>query len=262
MNAALVVQEFCRNEADCVRWVLIDGKPWFVASDVTAALGYANGRRAVEQHVPAHHRNSVPFRDGIRGNPHRSVISEAGLYRLIMRSNTADAEDFQEWVTSVVLPSIRRDGTFSVGHAALAMPPDYPAALRELAATVEREAATKAALESRTLELEAARPAVEFHDQFVQADGLYKVADVAKTLGIPGLGQNVLFKFLRSQRVLIQGGQSHNTPYQPHVNLGRFVVKVTTYQRHGRTVSSKTPYVTPKGLEYIARLVERHWDDR
>lgn len=261
MNAALVVQEFCRNGSDCIRVVTLDGEPWFVAADVAAALGLANRHSSLA--LLDEDERGLQTVDTLGGPQLVTVISESGLYSMIMRSRKAEARAFRRRVTSEILPSIRKTGAYSTGHAAPAMPLDYPAALRELAATVEREAATKAALESKTLELEAARPAVEFHDQFVQADGLYKVADVAKVLDIPGLGQNVLFEFLRSHGVLIRRGPSRNSPYQQHVNLGRFVVKVTSYQRQdGRTGSSKTTYVTSKGVEYIARLVEQRWSDR
>lgn len=262
MNAALAVHVFCQDGSDCVRVVTLDGEPWFVAADVAAPLGLVNHRSSLA--LLDEDERGVHTVDTLGGPQLVTVVSESGLYSLILRSRKAEARAFRRWVTSEILPSIRKTGAFSTGHAVPAMPVNYPAALRELAATVEREMAAKAALVSRTLELEAARPAVEFHDQFVQADGLYKVSDVAKVLNVPGLGQKGLFGFLRSHGVLMQGGStSHNLPYQRHMNLGRFEVKVTKYQRpDGRTVSSKTPYVTPKGVEYIARLVERHRSDR
>lgn len=95
-----------------VRSVLINGEPWFVAADVTTALGYANGRDAVSK-LPERMRNSVALNDGNRGNPNHAVINEAGVWRLTMRSNLPDAVAFQDWLAEDVIPSIRRTGSYS-----------------------------------------------------------------------------------------------------------------------------------------------------
>lgn len=87
-----------------IRVVLVAGEPWFVAKDLTGVLGFSNGRDAISKHVlPAQRgvsRIATPF-----GDQDMTVISEAGLYRLIMRSNVPAAEKFQKWVTEVVLPT-------------------------------------------------------------------------------------------------------------------------------------------------------------
>lgn len=97
-----------------VRVVTIDGEPWFVAADVTFVLGYSNGRDAVEKHIRDHQRNTVAIRDGKRGNPNATVISEGGLYRLMLRANTVLADEFQDWVTDDVLPTIRQRGSYGI----------------------------------------------------------------------------------------------------------------------------------------------------
>lgn len=99
-------------DGQAVRVVTVDGEPWFVAADVTALLGYSNGRMAIGS-LPDRMRNTVTIRDGIRGNPERTVLNEAGVNRLIMRSTLPEAERVQDWLAEVVLPSIRRTGSYA-----------------------------------------------------------------------------------------------------------------------------------------------------
>lgn len=96
-----------------VRSVVIDGEPWFVGADVTTILGYANGSRDINRHVPERHRRL--YRIGTpSGEQSVSVINEPGAYRLIMRSNQEQAEAFQDWLAEDVIPSIRRTGSYSM----------------------------------------------------------------------------------------------------------------------------------------------------
>ncbi|WP_088503756.1 Bro-N domain-containing protein [Burkholderia ubonensis] len=100
-----------------LRVVEIDGAPWFVAKDVCDALGIANSRDAMSA-LDGDERNTVAFSDGKRGNPNKTVISESGLYALIVRSNKPEARAFRKWVTSEVLPSIRKHGMYMTQEVA------------------------------------------------------------------------------------------------------------------------------------------------
>jgi len=108
------------GEGRSVRTVLNEnGDPLFVAKDVCDLLGYTNSRKAVADHVPQNHQNTVTIRDGITaGNPNQTVITEAGLYRLIFASKMPAAEEFTAWVTECVLPQIRETGVFIPGETA------------------------------------------------------------------------------------------------------------------------------------------------
>ncbi|GAA3384441.1 BRO-N domain-containing protein [Streptomyces racemochromogenes] len=103
-------------EGSEVRTVLVDGEPWFVGADVTAILGYANGRDALSS-IPDRMRNTVALADGKRGNPNRVIVSEPGVYRLVMRSSLPAAERFQDWLAEDVLPQIRKTGRFDAAPA-------------------------------------------------------------------------------------------------------------------------------------------------
>jgi anti-repressor protein len=238
-----------------VRVVMIDGEPWFVAADVCRVLEHTNPSVAVRMLEVEDVRvlpRSEALNFGLATTDLRAqflnVISEPGLYTLIMRSNVPAAKPFRRWVTSEVLPSIRKTGQYAVAEPAPALP-SYTEALRQLADSLDAQ-------ESQRQELAAAAPKVDFFDRYVDAAGNYKIGDVAKVLAIPGLGQNRLFQILREEAVLISGGRSHNAPFQRHVNVGRFVVKVTSYDKpDGSAGTSMTTYATAKGLDYIRKVV-------
>lgn len=208
-----------------VRTVTVDGEPWFVAADVCSILGYANGRAAVEQHVPERYRGSVAIHDGTPGNPNRAIISEPGLYRLVMRSNAANAEPFQDWVTAEVLPTIRRTGGYR-------LPGTFSEALRELAAKHE--------------ELEAAAPKVSAYDAYMDARNALAMGAVANQLGV---GRNTMMRRLRESGVL----QKDNRPYQRYAH--HFKVVAQTYEAQSETRATYTTYVWPSGVELIRKVL-------
>ena len=107
------IQIFNNPDFGQVRTVTIDGEPWLVGKDVAQALGYSNTRDALNKHVDAEDKNTVAFHDGTSGNPNQTVINESGLYSLILSSKLPNAKKFKHWVTSEVLPSIRKTGGFT-----------------------------------------------------------------------------------------------------------------------------------------------------
>lgn len=222
-----------------LRVIDIDGEPWFVATDVCAALGYVNGRHAVATHVHDDDRNTVVLSDGIPGNPNKTAVNESGMYALIFGSTLAKARDFKRWVTHEVLPQIRKTGAYG---ATPAIPSSFAEAL-ELAAAQARE------IEALEAQAEIAAPKVEAFDMFMDANGSMSMNEAAKTLGV---GQNGLFKLLREAGVLIDGGVNHNLPMQRFAH--HFDVVQSTYEhpRNGLQPTSTTR-VRPSGLAFIAR---------
>ena len=112
------IQVFNNTEFGEIRSMTIDGEPWFVGKDIAAALGYSNPRDAISKHVDDEDKNSVAIRDGNKGNPNQVIINESGMYSLIMGSKLEGAKRFKRWVTSEVLPSIRKTGAFATDSAA------------------------------------------------------------------------------------------------------------------------------------------------
>lgn len=114
MEKDISVQTYTNEDLGTVRTVEIDGVIYFVAIDVATILGYTNPRDAIKKHVDDEDKNTVAIRDGNKGNPNISVINESGLYSLILQSKLPKAKDFKRWVTSEVLPAIRKSGFYSL----------------------------------------------------------------------------------------------------------------------------------------------------
>lgn len=106
------LQIFNNAEFGQIRTVAIDNEPWFVGKDVAAALGYSNTRDALRVHVDNEDKNTVAIYDGNKGNPNQTIINESGLYALIFGSKLPNAKKFKRWVTSEVLPTIRKTGSY------------------------------------------------------------------------------------------------------------------------------------------------------
>lgn len=111
------LQIFNNPEFGEIRAIEVDGEPWFVGKDVAAALGYSNPRDALAKHVDEEDKDTVAFRDGTSGNPNQTIINESGVYSLIFSSKRPKAKEFKRWVTSEVLPSIRKTGGYLTPQA-------------------------------------------------------------------------------------------------------------------------------------------------
>lgn len=157
------VMKYAHTELEAeIRVIERDGEPWFVANDVTKVLGFSNGPKAVRDHVlPGHRRvERIVHPSSKSGYADVTVLSEPGLYRLIMRSNVPNAEKFQDWVTGEVLPTIRKTGAYIDPASAFAesvVSGDIDTLL-ELA-----QASISAAKEARA-ELKVARPKAALFD--------------------------------------------------------------------------------------------------
>ena len=109
------LQTFKNQEFGSVRTLVINNEPWFIGKDVADVLGYKNQRDAISKHVDSEDKNTVAIHDGItRGNPNQTIINESGLYALIFGSKLESAQKFKRWVTSEVLPALRKTGQYQV----------------------------------------------------------------------------------------------------------------------------------------------------
>lgn len=230
-----------------VRTVLMNSEPWFVLVDVCSVLGIGNARQAAagldDDEVTT---APVTTTDGSSRTLATNVVSEAGLYSLILRSRKPEAKAFKRWITHNVLPEIRRTGAY-IGTQAPAIPQSFAEAL-QLAADQARE------IERQQAELEAAAPKVEAFDSLMSADGTYSMEAAAKALAdvTGGWGRNKLFAYLRAERVL----EASNLPYQRHAHWFRVVT--SSYERSdGTTVPVCTTRVRPEGLDAIRKRLSR-----
>lgn len=223
-----------------VRVSVIDGREWFVARDVALALGYAEPRRAIEQHCKGGAKYTPLTTAG--GVQEARVISEPDLYRLIIGSNLPAAQRFEAWVFDDVLPSIRRTG----GYIAAA-PEETPEelALRAMAVlcdTVERQKA----------QLAVAAPKAEALDRLSDSAGNLTPTAAAKALQV---GRDALLTFMRSNKWIYRDGERW-LAYQDRIKAGFLIHKVTTLPREGRPDKLvEQILVTPKGLAKLATVL-------
>ena len=108
------VQVFNNEEFGSLRTIWLNGVLWFVGKDVAQSLGYSNNRKAIIDHVDEEDRG-VTKRDTLGGEQDLVIINESGLYSLILSSKLPSAKRFKRWVTSEVLPSLRRSGHYTTG---------------------------------------------------------------------------------------------------------------------------------------------------
>jgi anti-repressor protein len=177
-----------------VRTVSRDGEAWFVASDITGILGYEGGARNAIARLPERMKG-VEEINTPGGAQRMTVISEAGAYRLAMRSNLPDAERFQDWIAEDVIPAIRKTGRYEVAAVAPAIPQTYADAL-QLAADQARQ------IEAQAVALAEAAPAAEAWNHLASANGDYAVADAAKILSrhpLITIGRDRLFTLMHRE---------------------------------------------------------------
>lgn len=225
-----------------VRVLLQGNEPWFVAKDVADTLGYQNGSRDVNRHTDEEDRTKTMVFDGNQ-NKETILINESGLYSLVLSSKLPNAKQFKRWVTSDVLPSLRKYGTYSMD-----IPRTLPDALKAYANEIEAHNQTKALLEEQ-------KPKVLFADAVSTSDTDILIGDLAKLLNQNGhnIGQNRLFERLRNEGYLIsRKGGSYNIPTQRAMEMGLFRIKETAITHSdGRVSLNKTPKVTGKGQLYF-----------
>ena len=222
-----------------------NGEPWFVGRDVCNILGYANASKAIADHVDNEEKlyNESLSSLGQRGG---WLINESGLYSLILSSKLPNAKRFKHWVTSEILPSIRKHGMYATDEL-INNPDVFIQVLQELKAERER----KAALEAQA---EANRPKIIFADAVAASHNSILIGDLAKLIKQNGvdIGQKRLFEWLRNNGYLMKSGASYNLPTQKSMELKLFEIKERTINNpDGSIRTTKTTKVTGKGQQYF-----------
>ena len=235
-----IVKEFESADFGALRVVKGDsGEPWFVAKDVCDALGLSNVSVALKR---LDDDERAKFNLGRQGKT--NVITEPGLYGLVMASKKPEARAFKRWVKHEVLPSIRRDGGYMVAREDETPEEIMARALRIADKTIRERDARIAELEPKAL----------FADAVAASDGTCLIADLAKILTQNGytIGQNRLFERLRRDGYLGNVGGHRNVPTQRAMEMGLFRIKETAVTHSDGHVSiSRTPKVTGKGQRYF-----------
>lgn len=219
------------------------GEPWFVAKDVCEVLGYSNPSKTVSDHIDEDERSNVSLDRG--GS--LLIINESGLYALIMKSRKPEAKTFRKWVTSEVLPKIRKTGGYSVKDPFEVL--NDPAAMRGLLLTYTEKVL---ALEET---VKGQAPKVAIADRIHTADGMTCITDTAKSLQVQ---PKDVFAWMSANRWIYRrpGGKGW-IAYQDKIQQGLLTHKVLTVSTSdGREKVIENVLVTPKGLTRLAQAME------
>lgn len=242
------LQIFNNEEFGEVRMAEINGKPYFVATDVATALGYTNPRKAISDHCKGVTKRDTPTSSGVQ---QMSYINEGDLYRLIMKSKLPSAEKFEKWVMEEVLPSIRKNGGYIAGQETLSDEELLSKALMVAQRKIDEKNNIIAMQDSR---IQGMIPKEIFADAVSASHTSILIGDLAKLICQNGvqIGQKRLFEWLRKNNFLIKSGTSRNMPKQRYVEQGLFEVKESNIQNPDGSVRiTKTTKVTGKGQVYF-----------
>lgn len=251
---------FSNNEFGDIRVLEIENEPWFVGKDVATVLDYENQNRDIVTHVDKEDRkmfDKTQYQNGIEFNYKELgqrggwLINESGLYSLILSSKLPNAKKFKRWVTSEVLPSIRKTGGYIPVNENMS---DSEIMARALVVAQKT-------IENKDKLIEDMKPKAIFADAVVTSHSSILVGELAKLLKQNGIdiGQNRLFKWLRDKGYLIKRkGTDFNMPTQKSMDLGLFEIKERTINNpDGGIRITKTPKVTGKGQLYFVNKFKK-----
>lgn len=239
------IQLFTSAEFGDIRTIKDAEAVYFVGKDVAETLGYTNTRKALADHVdPEDKKDGVTIRDSIGRDQTPVVINESGLYSLVLSSKLPSAKRFKRWITSEVLPALRRQGGYMLTGTN-----ETPEQIMARALKIADEA-----LKRKDALIEELTPKALFCDAVSVSKNTCLIGELAKLMRQNGvdIGQNRLFERLRQDGYLCRHGSNHNVPTQRSLDLGLFVIKETVISHaDGHTTLQRTPKVTGKGQRYF-----------
>ena len=239
------LQVFKNNEFQ-IKAVLIEEEPHFLGSEVAKMLGYSNPQKAIRDHIDE--EDKLTERIVLSGQNREAVlINESGLYSLILSSKLESAKRFKRWVTSEVLPQIRKSGAYLTDEKAYDITHN-PNSLADLLLQAGEQ------LKKKDIVINEMKPKALFADAVASSHTSILVGDLAKLIKQNGydIGQNRLFAWMKDNGYLIKGGDRKNMPTQKSMELGLFEVKERTIANPDGSVRiTRTPKVTGKGQQYF-----------
>lgn len=260
MSTESTLKVFENPRFGSVRTTTENGEPWFCLVDVCKVLGLSTPSKVKERLTdPCMNTIQVWVQTGVKedGEPamrktQMLFVNEQGLYKVIFQSRKPEAEQFTDWVTGEVLPSIRKTGLYAAETVTSDM-------MFQLAKAMQEKEQRIAALEeengAQMKYIEAAKPKVVFADAVSTSDTCILIGELAKLLKGNGIeiGQNRLFDWLREKGYLIKRrGTDYNAPTQKAMELGLFKVNESTVTNsNGKIIITKTTKVTGKGQQYF-----------
>lgn len=233
-----------KYENNDVRTVEMNGEPWFVLKDVCGVLGLSN-HKVTAQRLDRDEVSQTYLTDSIGRKQETTVINESGLYSVILRSDKPEAKPFRKWVTSEVLPSIRKNGGYIAGQEQLSPEELMAKALLVANKTLaEREARISELTVQNTIMLPKAR----YFDEMISRNTLTNFRETAKELGI---SEKAFIRFLIDKKYIFRNQRGKFMPYADRSD-GWFEVKECYNEK--TNWSGIQTLVTPKGREAFRLL--------
>ncbi len=251
MRMEQIIKIFENEKFGQIRTITKDGEPWFVLADVCRALEIRNSRM-VAGRLDRDELMSVKLTSGGQRRE-MTVINESGLYAVIIRSDKPQAQSFRKWLTSEVIPTIRRTGGY-VSNEEMFIE-NYLPFLDEPYRDLFRLQMT--AINKLNERIRHDQPLVEFANQVSNTDNLIDMnamAKLARAENIP-VGRNKLYGWLKSMGVLM----SNNLPYQQFIDRGYFAVKESVFEVDGLKKTYQQTFVTGKGQGFVINLLKKYY---
>ena len=232
-----------------IRTVERNGEPWWVLKDVCEVLEI-NNHKMTAQRLDVDEVSQTDLTDSLGRQQNTTIVNEAGLYNVILRSDKPQAKPFRRWVTNEVLPTIRKTGGY-VANDDLFLNTYFPSADEATKLFVRTSLESSRRLNSQIAEM---KPKALFADAVEASETSILIGDLAKLIKQNGvdIGQKRLFAWLRDHGYLIKSGASANMPTQKSMELGLFEVKERTINNPDGSVRiTRTTKVTGKGQTYF-----------
>ena len=230
-----------------VRTIQLDGEPWFVAADVCDVLGLNNPSQALS-YLDRDERRLIT-NEAWRTNGNMAIVSEPGLYSLVLRSRRPEAKGFRRWIAHEVIPALRQSGQYRL--AAVSSVAAVPSG--QLLQFFRRDL-LNLAIEAEA-ECEELRPKAAFFDRVADSSDSFSLAETAKMLETEGYGRNNLIKFLRREGILM----ASNVAKQRYIDRGYFHIVQSEYLAPDGTPRVKAvTRVYEKGVNYIRHRLDNY----
>ena len=243
------LQVFKNQEFGSVRTLVIKSEPWFVGKDVAEALGYAEPRSAVSKKVDNVDRG-VAEMETPSGKQNMTIINESGLYALIFGSKLESAKRFKHWVTSEVLPTIRKKGSYSIQPT---LPKTYKEALIELVAQVEANEKLELENKIQSQQINELKPKASYYDVVLNCKDLLSISVIAKDYGWSAIRLN---EYLHKKGIQFKQGKTWLL-YQKYAVKGYTSTKTHEYLGNdGANHTNVHTYWTQKGRLFIYDLLK------
>ena len=242
------LQVFNNDTLGTIRTVMVKNEPWFVGKDVAIALGYSNTADAVGKHVDNEDKTTIAICDSGSNYKTRAVIiNESGLYSLVLSSHLPRAKEFKRWVTSEILPSLRKHGGYIVGQEEMTKEELVAKALIAANSILEEK---EKALSELTRQIEADSEHTLLGRSVSTSDDCISIGELSKIIRQNGIdiGRDRLFRWMRDNGYLMKEGRDYNSPTQYSVSNG--LLKLREYMLNGYHVG-KQSRVTGKGQKYF-----------